>query len=193
MADRENLLAEYSSCQATYLHYDAFRWQSGSFLLAGVFVFWGLLVQQPLEPAVVAAGAMLAALLMSAWALFAHHYRQIYLYKLHRLKEIEKLLGMEQHRRFDRSRPGHYVLFGPRGHVLDVFVYVVVALGGAGIGATRNGFSPLHLLPAPLVLTVVAYVVMNERRVVNQLRVRSATLDPEHARNDQEEPAASQA
>lgn len=190
MADREILLAEYSSCQDTYLHYDAFRWQSGSFLVAGVFVFWGLLVQQPLEPAVVAAGSMLAALLMSAWALFAHHYRQIYLSKLHRINEIEKLLGLEQHRRFDRSRPGHYVLFGPRGHVLDIFVYVVVALGGGGLGAIRNGFSYLHLLPVPLVLAVVAYVVVNERKVVSHLRVMPATLDAEHARNDQGVPAA---
>lgn len=187
MPDHESLRAEYSSCQATYLHYDAFRWQSGSFLVAGVFVFWGLLVQQPLEPAVVATGAMLAALLMSAWALFAHHYRQIYLAKLHRLNEIEELLGLEQHRRFDRSRPNHYVLFGPRGHVLDVFVYVIVALGGAGLGAIRNGISPLHFLPVPLVVAVVAYVVINERRVVNQLRAASVTLAADYVRNDQED------
>jgi hypothetical protein len=60
-----------------FVHYDGFRWQAGSFLVAGVFVFWGLLIQQRLESSLIGIGSLLIALLMPAWILFAHHYRQL--------------------------------------------------------------------------------------------------------------------
>jgi hypothetical protein len=169
----ENYRVEYSTAQATYLHYDAFRWQAGSFLIAGVFVFWGLLIQNPLKGPVIATGALLVALLMSTWILFAHHYRQIYLAKLHRIREIEDLLGLKQHTRFDRSRDNSYQLFGPRGHTLDIAVYVFVSLGGVLLGAVRSGPSWWLLLPVPIVLITVAGVLRNERRVVNALARRT--------------------
>jgi hypothetical protein len=46
-------------------------------LVAGVFVFWGLLIQQRLESSLIGIGSLLIALLMPAWILFAHHYRQL--------------------------------------------------------------------------------------------------------------------
>lgn len=118
-------LAEYQAAQATYLHYDAFRWQAGSFLIAGVFIFWGLLVQRSTDPDVVASGSVLVTGLMSIWLLFAHHYRQIYLAKLNRIHEIETELGMEQHRRFvaQDGLGSRYRTYGPSGHHLDIGVY----------------------------------------------------------------------
>ena len=35
----ETKLIEYDKTQDAYLHYDAFRWQAGSFLISGVFIF----------------------------------------------------------------------------------------------------------------------------------------------------------
>lgn len=99
-AARDLLLEEYQAAQDTYLHSDSFRWQAGSFPTAGVFVFWGLLITQTELPARVAAtGATLVTLLMSAWILFAHHCRQLYLCELARIREIEETLDFEQHRR----------------------------------------------------------------------------------------------
>jgi hypothetical protein len=129
--------AEYDATHASYLHYDAFRWQAGSFLIAGVFIFWGLLLQQPTPSDVAGVAALLVTGLMSTWLLFAHHYRQIYLCKLHRLHELEEALGMKQHLRF-RSRI--YDARGPRGHTLDLVVYLMTIAGTPALGIARNDF-----------------------------------------------------
>lgn len=41
--DDDKKIAEYQATQDCYLHYDSFRWQSGSLIVAGVFVFWGFI------------------------------------------------------------------------------------------------------------------------------------------------------
>jgi hypothetical protein len=128
-------LAEYAAAQASYLHYDAFRWQAGSFLIAGVFIFWGLLLQQPTPGDVAGIASLLVTGLMSTWLLFAHHYRQIYLCKLHRLDELEDQLGMKQHLRF---KTREYDARGPRGHVLDVVVYLLIIAGTPALGIARK-------------------------------------------------------
>lgn len=88
----EKKIAEYAATQASYPHYDSFRWQAGSLLIAGVFVFWGLLISTspPATPKIVGLAGILVSFLMTIWVLFAHHYRQIYLCKLHRIHELEK-------------------------------------------------------------------------------------------------------
>ena len=73
-ARREVLLTEYSAANAIYLQYDGFRWQAGSFLIAGVFVYWGFLIQAHSPAALVAASSLLVGSLMSCWFLFAMHY-----------------------------------------------------------------------------------------------------------------------
>ena len=83
------LLAEYSSATQVYLQYDGFRWQAGSFLIAGVFVYWGFLIQADSAALLAGLSSLLVAALMSCWLLFAMHYRQLYLQKLHRIQEIE--------------------------------------------------------------------------------------------------------
>ena len=87
------LLAEYSSATQVYLQYDGFRWQAGSFLIAGVFVYWGFLIQADSAALLAGLSSLLVAALMSCWLLFAMHYRQLYLQKLHRIQEIEVILG----------------------------------------------------------------------------------------------------
>jgi hypothetical protein len=135
------LIAEYDATQNAYLHYDGFRWQAGSFLIAGVFIFWGLFVQQ-------------------------RTYREIYMYKLRRLHEIELELGMEQHLRFRRDKSltslTHRVS-RPRGHELDMAVYLLTVLGTPLLAAARDAFSWWYLASLP-VMVVALYLARGSER-----------------------------
>src|SRR5882762_5798658 len=122
----EALLSEYAATNEAYLHYDAFSWQVGSVLVAGVFVFWGFLLQEAPDDALFVASGLLVTVIMSAWALYADHNRQIYLQKLDRLHDIELRLGFKQHVLW---LTGYYRTFGPKGHVLYLAIYFVMCIG----------------------------------------------------------------
>ncbi len=102
--DKDALLTEYSATNDAYMHYDNFSWQVGSVLIAGVFVFWGFLSDPNVEANLIIASSILISILMSAWMLYSDHNRQIFLCKLHRLYEIENLLGLKQHLRWGGIR-----------------------------------------------------------------------------------------
>jgi hypothetical protein len=164
--DPENLRAEYAATNDAYMHYDAFRWQAGSFLIAGVFIFWGLLIQNPLPTAAIFWASILVTALMSIWLLFAHHYRQIYLFKLRRIWELESQLGgMQQHSRFRPNEIGEvlYKPIGPKGHHLDMATYFVTSSGSIVLGLARNGFDPTLLLPIVPMVGVLVYIWRKER------------------------------
>lgn len=165
----ERLIAEYQATQDTYLHHDAFRWQAGSILIAGVFVFWGFLLTANFRDWETGFGlsSLVVAALMSVWLLFAQHYREIYRYKLHRIRQLEAALGFHQHRRFTSQKPGtkpDYVVFGPTGHWLDRFMYCVASLGTSFLGGITHGFSAWLLIPVPVTLLVLIWVLVNEHR-----------------------------
>lgn len=170
----EDKIAEYEATQTSYLHYDSFRWQAGSLLIAGVFVFWGLLISAspPASAKVVGLAGVLVSILMSIWVLFAHHYRQIYLCKLDRLHELEELLSFEQHRRFLRNGVGgrQYKVFGPKGHNLDLSIYICSSLGGSFVSWMQLGFDKWLFAPIPFIIVVTGYVMINEYRIVRFLR-----------------------
>lgn len=129
----ENARVEYAATNDAYMHYDNFSWQVGSVLLVGVFAYWGFIVSAGDLPARnLLLGNLLVCLLMSVWLLYAAHNRQIYLFKLHRIRELETLMGMLQHRRFVKynGRKAVYSISGPHGHFLDVAVYLIVSSGG---------------------------------------------------------------
>jgi hypothetical protein len=169
----EEKIAEYEATQAVYLHYDSFRWQAGSLLIAGVFVFWGLLVSASPPPCTKTIGwvGVLVSVLMSIWVLFAHHYRQIYLCKLHRMHELEKDLSFEQHRRFLEGgvESRQYKVFGPKGHHLDLATYVFSSIGGSFVGWMTTGFDLWLMAPVPIVVLVTVYVLLNEHRITSFL------------------------
>lgn len=130
--DEENARAEYSAAHDAYIHYDNFTWQVGAVLIAGIFVYWGFIISNPPGLPSVLLGNLTICLFMSCWLLYAGHNRQIYVYKLHRIYELEAQLGLSQHRRF-RKWPDQekvYVLNQPTGHYIDDAIYVVVSLGG---------------------------------------------------------------
>jgi hypothetical protein len=166
----QTLLAEYAAANGVYLQYDGFRWQAGSFLIAGVFVYWGFLIQAHTNPVIVGVSSLLVASLMSCWILFANHYRQLYLQKLHRMHEIELLLGMEQHLRFTGSAPSgtRYRSNGIKGHNIDIIVYLITAAGGSVLAWVKNGFSLWDLGVIPLAAIVVWHVERNERKLAEQ-------------------------
>jgi len=67
------LLGEYAAAQEDYLHNDNFPWQIGGILIAGTFVFWGLLLDRQPNPAAYGVGSLMVSLLMSTWIMYAHH------------------------------------------------------------------------------------------------------------------------
>jgi len=174
------LLAEYAAANDVYLTYDGFRWQAGSFLIAGVFVYWGFLISTDESGPLVVVSSVLVALLMSCWLLFAHHYRQLYMFKLHRLHEIEAALGMEQHLRFGKQAPSgvRYIPMGRKGHTIDIAVYVLTALGGSVLSMVKNGFSVWELVVVPLAVVIVWHVMRNEHKLATQYRPGFPPTDP---------------
>jgi len=173
--DKESLRTEYVATQDAYLHYDNFSWQVGSILMAGTFVFWGLLLDKSVEPPLLGMGALLVALLMSVWLLYTHHCRQIYLSKLDRLHEIEDLLGMEQHRRWlpvQSDNKPLYRVFGPHGYHLDLSIYVITSAGASAIGTVKFGLNPWLALPLPVIALVLLWVGRNEYAVKRYLAQR---------------------
>jgi len=130
--NEENARAEYSAAHDAYMHYDNFTWQVGSVLIAGIFVYWGFIISNPLGLLSVLLGNLTICLFMSCWLLYAEHNRQIYLFKLHRIHELEAQLGLSQHRRFKKwpDQGKVYVLNQPTGHYIDDAIYVIVSLGG---------------------------------------------------------------
>jgi hypothetical protein len=85
------------------MHYDSYSWQVGAVLIAGAFIFWGFLLNKNVGYFLLFISSLLITLLMSAWIFYTSHNRQIYLSKLHRIHEIEKMLGLKQHLRFIRN------------------------------------------------------------------------------------------
>jgi hypothetical protein len=90
------------------------------------------------------AASMLVTSLMSLWALYGSHNRQIMLCKLHRIHELEVIFGMQQNIRWAEESgtpPLKYRTFGPHGYELDAAIYFVVSLGMPVIWLVKLGCS----------------------------------------------------
>jgi len=174
--NEEILLVEYSATQDAYLHYDSFSWQVGAVLIAGTFIFWGLLlgVDNSGNLLIVGLGGCFISLLMSVWLLYTHHCRQIYLSKLDRIHEIEELLGMQQHRRWIRDQNGNstYRGYGPSGLQLDLSIYLLTSIGTSVISFFKYGLNIWLGLPLIVVFFVSVTVLRNERMVKKNLHSR---------------------
>jgi hypothetical protein len=158
----ESALVEYQATQDTVLHYDNFTWHVGAVLLAGVFVFWGFLLDKQPGAGQVAVGITLLNLILAAWQAYASHNRQIYKYKVHRLQELEAMLKMQQHTRFGAvggSSPA-YPLTRVRGNLTERFIYVVGSMGSLLLSFSAipwNAWAKWHLvLLASNVVVVIA-------------------------------------
>ena len=167
----EYVVAEYQATQDAYLHYDSFRWQAGSLLVAGAFVFLGFLAAGDASVAVYAVASVVAAVVMTIWILFAHHHRQLYLLKIDRLLELETEIGAEQHRRFNRhaGTAKYYKARGPAGHTLDLAVYLFSSLSAPALAVAKDRASLWLTLAALIPLAGLLYVRRNEALIQRQL------------------------
>lgn len=165
------VVADHEATQATYLHYDAFRWQAGSLLVAGAFVFLGFLASGTTFAAVFAVASTATAGVMSIWVLFAHHHRQLYLLKIDRLLELEEEMGAEQHRRFNphTGTVKRYKPKGPAGHNLDLAVYLLTSLAAPALAIARGQASWWLLMAALIPVVGLLYVRRNEALIQEQL------------------------
>ena len=186
----ENARTEYIAVQQAYIHYDNFAWQVGAVLIAGVFVYWGFIFSNFPNLLVLLIGNLLICSLMSIWVIYAEHNRQIYLYKLHRIHELEKILGMYQHRRFEdwSNEPKVYILRGPAGHSLNYAIYIIASLGGLlvylfgkpGVGWQWCCYpTTLIVVNFSIVLAVVAYVWIVDNKVKKRIRQLWCQSTPE--------------
>jgi hypothetical protein len=161
------MLAEYQAAHNSFHHYDSFRWQSGSLLIAGSLVLWGFVITKQATPMVIGVTSFFVTLLLSIWTLFAHHYRQLYMAKLHRIQEIEMLLQMHVNRRlgFLGQREVIYKIYGPKGHNLDLMIFVAISFFGPVLAMLTVGFAWPLCLSVPLVLGSVWWVRRNEKKM----------------------------
>jgi hypothetical protein len=172
---RNILLAEYAAAQDDYMHNDSFPWQVGSVLIAGAFVFWGLILDRHLSPVTLGVSALLVTLLMSIWLLFSNHYRQAFLCKIHRLHEIEQLLGMQSHSRWrpvtsNSTQSGYYRTYGPSGHFLNASIYFLTSTGTSIIGLLMIGWNWWLIIPLPFTILTLLWTGQNERRLKHHLK-----------------------
>jgi hypothetical protein len=153
--EREILLVEYEAAHDAFVHFSTFRWQVAAPVFTGVAVFWGFMLQPDLDSKTVGVAGLLISTLLTMWLLYTDLNRQIYLAKLHRIHEIEQLLGMWQHRQWTHAavRAGRrmHKTFGLHGHQLDKGVYVIGCFGASIISLSSGGWSWWLLFPAPLV------------------------------------------
>ncbi len=181
------IIAEYQSAQACFIHYDDFRWKSGSMLVAGTIVFWLLFLSESLsiefcniapelQDVIMVLGSLLVIGILSGWILYAHHYRQYYMYKLNRINEIEYKYGMKQHSRLfqngklfkkgvlNRSVEEDmlYKIYGPKGHMLDIFIYAITSISGPIILYVTHKLNIVLLYPLIVVALIIADVLWNE-------------------------------
>jgi len=167
----EYVAAEYAATQDAYLQYDSFRWQPGGLLIAGAFVFLGFLTSPNITPRILFVGSLVVTVVMSIWMLYAQHYRQLYLFKIDRLLDLELEMGAEQHRRFHQSEAArkHYPTIGIRGHYLDAIVYATISFGGPLLAAVGGKWSLLLGIPIALVPVVLILVYCQERKTMRWL------------------------
>ncbi len=166
------LIAEYSATNDAYMHYDNFSWQVGSILIAGVFVFWGFLSNSAVDKNLIIGSSILVSILMSAWLLYTAHNRQIYLCKLHRLYEIEEILGLKQHLRWKKGKSDgepYYRTFGFSGHALNGIIYTITSLGAPFLAYIQDKKSYALLIPILIVTVVLLWSRSNEKLLMEKL------------------------
>lgn len=165
-------MVEYETAYAGVLHYDSFRWSAGSMLIAGVFLFWGVVFTNESTEELFPPASIVVALIMTVWILYASHYRQLYLLKLHRIQEIEATLGLEANRRFksNNGKKPEYRSIGIRGHDLDVILYVLVATSGSFLAISRQGTRLWQLIPGIIAAIATGVVFYQEARIKTTIR-----------------------
>jgi len=99
---------------------------------------------------------------MSIWLLYSSHNRQIYLFKLHRIHELEKQLGMLQHLRFRKDFKNGYRV-SSKGYYLDGLIYIFVSFGSQVITlntAYKDSWNTENIIFFSAVPVLVIYIMI---------------------------------
>lgn len=158
----EYIVAEYEAATAAYLAYDSYRWQSGSLLIAGAFVFLGLLASAPTDE-MIDFGAFIVAFVMSLWLLYSQHHRNLFLFKLDRVAELEAQMGGEQNLRFRGAGAKQYRRVGPAGHHMDRIMALGLCCAGPGLALLKGSAGLFSILAVLLAVGSATWVIVQER------------------------------
>lgn len=177
--EKDNARTEYIATNDAYLHYDNFSWQVGAVLIAGAFVYWGFLLDSSPKLLVVNIGNLLITIVMSIWILYCSHNQEIYLYKLHRIRQLERKLGMFQHLRFreEEDIKERYIRNGVKGHHLNYLLYITVTIGSLVFGWSVSNhcccswdyINIILFCSVPLLIVIVMSIVIFTNEKTNQV------------------------
>jgi len=167
-ADKQTLLAEYQAAIAGFHHYDTFRWDAGSLLVAGSLVLLGLLFSyKEINVLTLSVSSIFITLLLSAWLFFANHYRQLYMAKVLRMHEIEADLGMSLNRNLGIfGKNTKLNIYGPKGHDIDTFIYITMSAFGPFLIGITYGFNNNWILVSFIIIILtVLRIRVQERKM----------------------------
>jgi membrane protein YdbS with pleckstrin-like domain len=131
-------------------------------------VYWSLSFDKTPTDNLLNCGNLLVTLIMSVWYLYTFHNRQIYLYKLHRIHELEEELNMRQHLRFInwKNEDKKYKTSPPSGHHLNFIIYLITTLGSlilGYVGRKKIDMSWLNIIIIIVIILVSVYAIKVER------------------------------
>lgn len=142
------LLAEHQTAQDFALQADSISWQIGSILIGGSLLFLSVLGEKNIKPYIFYGGILLVNLILMCWILFFQGQYQIKRFKLYRICEIERGLGLKQNYYWDKGRsykdPHHglYRTYGPSGVDLALFLYIIISFGNVIFGIVKLFSTP---------------------------------------------------
>lgn len=172
------LIAEYTTSHEAVIHHDNFAWSVGSVLIAASFVSWGLIFQNNrISDCILYFTSVVNVILMSIWLLYAHHTRQIYLSKLHRIHEIEKILKLKSNVGWIEKR---YVTFGLKGNQLNILLYLLISLSSMIMPAIyleailKCWHIALIIFLLFLIILTILWFCHNEEKIQQQLNSSSS-------------------
>lgn len=148
--DRRNFdkrIAEHQTAQDYAIHSNNLAWQIGSILIAGCLILMGTLITSKIPGIYICLGCFLVHLLMVIWLFFFQGEYQIMLLKLHRVRRLEKHLGMKQNYYWDK-KVAIYRTNTFSGKSLVVFLVIIICLfslsfGGLIISKMENALMPI--------------------------------------------------
>lgn len=173
--NKDVLLAEYQAAHDSFHHFDSFRWQSGSLLIAGSLVIWGFLFSNAsVKPGAISITSIFISLIISAWLFYANHYRQLYMAKQFRIHQIEKELGMDLNvgHGLLGITTGKIKIHGSKGHNIDAFVFVIISLFGPVVAVFIHGFYLKLCAPIIVIIPVLKRIYDLEEMMLKSIKER---------------------
>ncbi len=144
------LLEEYAAIERMHAHYDVINMSLLAIITAGVFAFWGIIIQTRFQSDFIdkeylfanSVGVLsyLLLIILSVWVRYMTIHRCIVYKKLDRSQDIEDKLGMMQNKlfKYDRKKlsapiDSDQIKRRPGGHTLELLLYFSLSTFGGVI------------------------------------------------------------